>query len=214
MQILGVQSSRFEAKYLGLPVPEGRMKDGKFQTIKEKISKRGSDWAEKYLSCGGKEVLIKSVIQAILTYTMSVFKLSATLCEDPSHIARDFWWGDETNRRKTHWMSWEKLIKPKFHGGIGFRDFRLFNQALLAKQAWRLLQFPDSLCARLLKAKYYPHSTLTDTAFIQNTSPCWQGIMHGLELLKKGIIWRALVDRCRSGGTTGFLDAIFKPHPP
>jgi hypothetical protein len=39
----------------------------------------------------------------------------------------------------------------------------------------------------LLKAKYYPSGELTDTAFITNPSPCWQGIMHGLELLKKAL---------------------------
>ena len=70
---------------------------------------------------------------------------------------------------------------------MGFRNLRLFNQALLAKQAWRLIEKPDSLCARLLKAKYFPVGNLIDTAFIQNSSPCWQGIMHGLELLKKGL---------------------------
>ena len=68
---------------------------------------------------------------------------------------------------------------------MGFRDLRLFNQALLAKQAWRLLVFPDSLCAKVMKAKYYPHGHLLDTVFPQVTSTTWQGIMHGLELLKK-----------------------------
>ena len=67
---------------------------------------------------------------------------------------------------------------------------RLFNQALLVKQAWRLLIFPDSLCAKVMKAKYYPHGHLLDTVFPQVTSTTWQGIMHGLELLKKGVIWR------------------------
>jgi hypothetical protein len=79
---------------------------------------------------------------------------------------------------------------PKSHGEIGFRDLRIFNQALLARQAWRLLVYPESLCARLLKAKYYPSGHLTDAVFGQNVSLCWQGITHGLELLKKGIIWR------------------------
>jgi hypothetical protein len=73
---------------------------------------------------------------------------------------------------------------------MGFRDLKLFNQALLARQAWRLIAFPDSLCARLLKAKYYPVGELTNTSFIKNASPGWQGVMHGLELLKKGIVWR------------------------
>lgn len=43
---------------------------------------------------------------------------------------------------------------------------------------------------RLLKSKYFPHGNLTDTAFPKVTSPSWQGIQHGLDLLKEGIIWR------------------------
>lgn len=82
------------------------------------------------------------------------------------------------------------MTKPKSHGGLGFKDWTIFNQALLAKQAWRLLEHPDSLCARLLKAKYYPWGNILDTAFSKNSSPCWQGIEHGLELLMHGIIWQ------------------------
>lgn len=66
----------------------------------------------------------------------------------------------------------------------------MFNQALLARQAWRLLEFPNSLCARVLKAKYFPNGSLIDTTFSSNVSPTWRAIIYGLELLKKGIIWR------------------------
>jgi hypothetical protein len=73
---------------------------------------------------------------------------------------------------------------------MGFYDFRVYNQALLAHQAWWLLQFPDSLCAHLLKAKYYPAGHLLDTTFIKDVSASWHGVIHGLEILKKGTIWR------------------------
>jgi hypothetical protein len=102
---------------------------------------------------------------------MSVFKFSAGLCDELEQLIRNFWWRDEHERRKIHWLAWDKIIKPKLRGGIGFRDLALFNQALLAKQAWRLLQFPDSLCARLLKAKYFPHGNLLDISFPANSSP-------------------------------------------
>ncbi|PNT60993.1 hypothetical protein BRADI_5g08864v3 [Brachypodium distachyon] len=65
-----------------------------------------------------------------------------------------------------------------------------FNQALLARQAWRLLAKPNSLCARLIKSKYFPHGNLLDTAFIRSSSSVWQGITHVLDLLKKGYVWR------------------------
>jgi hypothetical protein len=51
------------------------------------------------------------------------------------------------------------MILPKSSGALGSKDLRLFNQALLARQAWRLVAFPDSLCAHLLKAKYFSHVT-------------------------------------------------------
>jgi hypothetical protein len=142
------------------------------------------------MSGGAKEILIKYVLQSLPTYAMGIFKFPVGLLDELSHIIRDFWWGDEHDRRRIHWMSWEKMTRPKSQGGMGFRDLRVFNQALLACQAWRLLHFPESLCARVLKAKYYPAGNLLDTAFIQNTSQSWQGVMHGLELLKKGAIWR------------------------
>jgi hypothetical protein len=188
--ILNVGSMNLEEKYLGLPIPEGQIKDGKLKSTKEKLQKKCSDWNEKFMSGAAKEALIKPVAQAISTYAMSVFKFSAGLCDELTQIIRNFWWGDKNDRRKVHWMSWEKMTRPKSHGGIGFRDLRIFNQALLARQAWRLLEHPDSLCARLLKSRYYPSGELTDTVFNQNTSPCWQGIAYGLELLKQGIIWR------------------------
>lgn len=82
------------------------------------------------------------------------------------------------------------MILPKGHGGLGFRDFRLFNQALLANQAWRLIHRPESLCACLIKSKYYSYGDLLDTAPDSVASPTWRAIEHGLELLKKGIIKR------------------------
>jgi hypothetical protein len=68
--ILQYDTTCFEEKYLGLPVPEGRLKKGKFVKTKGKFSKHASDWCEKYMSSGAKEILIKSILQAISTYAM------------------------------------------------------------------------------------------------------------------------------------------------
>jgi hypothetical protein len=187
---LGVQWVEFESKYLGLPTPEGRMKSERFQPLRERLGKRMASWSKRHLSVAAKEVLIKSVAQAIPTYTMSIFHLTDSFCEELTHGIRNFWWGAENGLRKTHWIAWEKFTRGKGHGGLGFCDLRVFNQALLARQVWRLVEFPDSLCAQLLKAKYYPNGDLLDTSFPSQTSPTWKALLHCLELIKRGAIWR------------------------
>jgi hypothetical protein len=119
---------------------------------------------------------------------MSIFILLGTVHEALMRCIRRFWWGETAAKRKTHWIAWDKFTIAKGKGGLGFRDLKLFNQALLAKQAWRLIDRPDSLCARVLKTKYYPNGNLLDTSFPVDQSPTWRAIVHGLELLKKGTI--------------------------
>ncbi|KAI5002872.1 hypothetical protein ZWY2020_027522 [Hordeum vulgare] len=138
----------------------------------------------------GREVLIKSVAQALPTYIMGVFKLPFSVCDELTRMVRSFYWGSAKGKRKTHWKSWESITQPKCRGGLGFKDFRLFNQDLLSRQAWRLITRTSSLCARLLKARYFPNGNLLDTVFTGNPSSSWTAICHGLDILKKGIIWR------------------------
>ena len=82
------------------------------------------------------------------------------------------------------------MTKPKFCGGLGFRDIELFNLALLARQAWRILQGPDSLSARVLRAVYYPHGDFLGADLGVRPSRIWRSIMEGKEVLSQGIIRR------------------------
>ena len=94
---------------------------------------------------------------------------------------------DEEN--KLHWVGWDKLSKPKKDGGLGFGDLYSFNIAMLAKQAWRILLNPESLCAQLLKARYFRHEDFLKVMPKKGISYTWRSILEGRDLIKQGLIW-------------------------
>lgn len=86
--------------------------------------------------------------------------MPTTLCHDLDSIISNYWWGGCEDRRKIHWVSWDKMYLPKTNGGLGFRNMTHFNQAMLAKQEWRLIHNDSSLVAQVLKGRYYPRTSL------------------------------------------------------
>ncbi|XP_059441847.1 uncharacterized mitochondrial protein AtMg00310-like [Corylus avellana] len=129
-------------------------------------------------------------VQAIPMYSMSVFPLPKALCNDINSLMKRFWWGNQSNEKHIHWMTWEKLGVAKSQGCMGFRDLIIFNQALLAKQCWKLGTSQDSLTARILKAKYHPNCTILEAQMGPKPSFAWRSIQGACKVVSDGLIWR------------------------
>ncbi|KAL8121460.1 hypothetical protein AgCh_018259 [Apium graveolens] len=139
--------------YLGIPSLITRSKSAVFGYVKEKLQDRVHGWDKKQISKGGKEILIKSVGQTHPNYTMIVFLLPVETCKDLERTMSRYWWKSDGKKEKgIHWFSWDKLWSRKANGGIRFCNVRDFNIALLRKQAWRIIQFPEKLVSQVFKA--------------------------------------------------------------
>ncbi|XP_021738179.1 uncharacterized protein LOC110704668 [Chenopodium quinoa] len=86
------------------------------------------------------------------------------------------------------WIAWNKIQCSKSEGGLGMRDLHVFNKALLAKQAWRVLTNTSSLMARVLKGKYFPNSDFMNAKILSGISYTWRSILSVRELISKGAL--------------------------
>ena len=220
--ITQVENESLNEKYLGLPNEVGRSTNGAFKYLKDKVWNKIQGWIEQILSAGGKEVLIKSVAQAIPVYTMGCFRLPRGLCQHLNLLIRKFWWGSEEGKRKSCWVGWDKITQPKYMGGLGFRDIETFNLALLARQAWRMLIRPKSLCSQILKSVYFPSGDLPNAPIGSNPSKTWRAICDGIEVLNQRLIKRigdgrsTRIWECNWIPRTGMFRPLYskKPNPP
>lgn len=78
---LDIMTEALNDKYLGLPAMIGVDKSDCFRHLIDRVNNRINGWKEKMLSTGGKEVLIKSIAQAIPVFAMSFFRIPKKICD-------------------------------------------------------------------------------------------------------------------------------------
>ncbi|XP_038719958.1 uncharacterized protein LOC120012588 [Tripterygium wilfordii] len=189
--LIGVKEIKAYENYLGLPSLLGRSKKKSLMYIVERVKQKVNSWKNNFLSFAGREVLIKSVLQSIPTYAMQIFRFPVNLCQDLDQVFRSFWWGGRSGeKQKISWVSWERMCKAKEEGGLGIRSSPSFNEALLAKQFWRILKNPNSLVGSVMKLKYFPNSSILYAVHKASMSYAWQSILSAGVLIKSGLVWR------------------------
>lgn len=139
--------------YLGEDLGFSRRKGGIFRRALERIGCRLASWKKNFLTFAGRVTFVKHVLSTIPIYLFSVFKAPNCFISKVQSIVVKFLWG-KGDGSGIPWMKWANLCKPMGQGGMGLRDLGCFNQALLAKVAWRLFSNPESLLARVLMGKY------------------------------------------------------------
>ena len=201
--ILAVRAVLGTGKYLGMPSMIGRDRTATFAYIKDRVWQRINSWSSKCLSKAGREVMIKSVLQAIPSYVMSLFHLPTTLITTIERMMNSFWWGHgRTTHRGINWLSWEKLSMHKNHGGLGFKDISASNLSMLGKQGWKFLTDPQSLVSRIFKARYFPSKSYLIATIGHNPSYVWRSILRTRFIVCGGARWSI-----GSGTTIPILDA-------
>ncbi|XP_075474412.1 uncharacterized protein LOC142505350 [Primulina tabacum] len=127
-------------RYLGIPIAARKLCAADYSDLLDNVNKKVSSWPRNSLSYAGKIELIRSVIQGVECFWLSILPIPACIINSIQSICRKFVWPT-----KHPPIAWSSLCKPLADGGLGLKDLRSWNRALLAKTLWNIHSKKDSL---------------------------------------------------------------------
>jgi hypothetical protein len=157
-QLLTIPVCTLPTQYLGLPLSDSTAQNLSWDSLLLSISNRLSTWTFRSLNLPARITLLKSVLQAILTYLFSALATPQSVIKKIRNLQRNFLWHGHNPDKKWALVSWDKVCKPKSLGGLGLRDPGKLNNTMGAKIWWRWLKTPTEIWAKLWKHKYAPNA--------------------------------------------------------
>lgn len=99
--------------YLGIPENLGGSKTQVFCFINDRLNNRVNGWTFKFFTKGENEVIIKSVVTALLNHVISCFHIPKTVTKKLTSAVAHFLGVQRGNTKGIHGKSWDKLCSPK-----------------------------------------------------------------------------------------------------
>ncbi|GKV11938.1 hypothetical protein SLEP1_g23150 [Rubroshorea leprosula] len=151
---LGCKEGEFPIKYLGIPIGGNHRRLKMWQPLLDSVTKKLLSWKGWYLSQGGRITLINSVLSSLPVFLMSVYLIPKGTLNSIDKIRRNFLWGGKGVERKINWVKWDMICKDKEYEGLGVKDLKKFNLALVGKWWGRLATEEEGLWKRVIRGKY------------------------------------------------------------
>lgn len=89
---------------------------------------------------------------SIPNYLISLFTIPISMALKIEFIFRNFLWNDFVDCHHFYLVDWKMICRPVMCVGLGIRQMRHHNHALLAKWLWRFGTERDSLWRRVVVA--------------------------------------------------------------
>ncbi|GAU33382.1 hypothetical protein TSUD_365080 [Trifolium subterraneum] len=103
--------------YLGLPIGANLRLSSTWDPVIKTIEKRLSSWKNRYVSFGGRVVLINSVLSSIPIFYLSFLKLPSKVRKTIVRIQRNFLWGGASgvmDRIPEDDLLWKRVLEARY----------------------------------------------------------------------------------------------------
>ncbi|CAN1293082.1 LINE-1 retrotransposable element ORF2 protein [Linum perenne] len=138
-------------RYLGLPLIANKLTLRDCDNLIQKITLRIRGWSAKTLSFAGRLQLVNAVLLSLSQFWMSVFPLPLSIIKRVQQLCASYLWGGDDSSGKKAKVAWTDVTFPKQEGGLGLRDMKMWNQALVFRLLWDIFACQGSIWVAWLR---------------------------------------------------------------
>ncbi|GKD95326.1 hypothetical protein Tco_1375163 [Tanacetum coccineum] len=180
----GCLANNLPLTYLGVKVGANMNRIDSWNDVVQKVKNKLSSWKAKTLSVGGRLTLIKSVLGAIPTHYMALFKAPEGVLSHLERIRHSFFLGIDIDDRKISWVSWNQVMAHKNNGGLRVNSLYALNHALLFKWIWHFLSSQSGLWYNVIKVVHGSKGSLDISFRSSSHGFVWIGMLKAIANLK------------------------------
>ncbi|GMJ04378.1 hypothetical protein HRI_004107000 [Hibiscus trionum] len=176
---INCQVGKFPTVYLGLPLGPKSNSLALWEPVIESFYSHLATWKAKHLSISGRLVLIRSVLTALPSFFMSLYRMPAIVVNKISSIMAGFLWRDSTDGKRTHWVNWQSICQPSDVGGLKVKNLAIQNKALLGKWVWKFANDTNCPWREMMCCKYNinPATLIAHDKCQRSASWQWKSIL-------------------------------------
>ena len=150
---VGCMHARPPFTYLGFPLGSNFSRYDAWKPVIRNIENRLASWKVRLLSRAGRLTLIKSVLNSLPVYFMTLFQMPKTVAAKIVKLQRRFFWGGTAGESKCcPPIKWSEIELPREMGGLGVGNILHKNLILLFKWWWRFSDSDNTLWKRIIKS--------------------------------------------------------------
>lgn len=82
-----------------------------WEPLLESLSGKLNSWSHKYISFGGRIILLNSVLNSLPIFYLSFLKMPVQVCKKVVRIQREFLWGGVRGGKKINWVKWNSVCQ-------------------------------------------------------------------------------------------------------
>ena len=182
----GFMESSLPFKYLGVSINAKKLAKHDCQMMIDKVVARLRRWGSKSLSYAGRAVLVNSVLLNLHSYWASIFILPRAVLDGTIAICRNFLWDGKAISCRPAPIAWDFICKSKKEGGLGFKESKAWNLAMIGNYVWNVATKADNLWVKWVDHLYIKGRDWWHLHPPSSSSWYWRQICKAKEELKEG----------------------------